>query len=538
MKKLHSHFLSFIIFCLTVSLTACGHSQQDEPTGDVEAALQELDRVVANRQEYVTQHEKLIDEARQQLQQATEDSTRLTVSRQLAELYFFFQADSARHYLEYCLRTAHRLGDDVTACELQCRKAVLYGLSGWPWEGISLLDTLRAETTSPPLLRQIYAGYFDVCDYYYAYRLPPAMLTRNRAYLNSLKDSLQKYERADRHRLIRVNEVEKSLEETVQYLKKEMGKAQNDNERGTLAIVISNKYQQMSDKHQRDLYWALSAAYFVKACRMDNEGLLRLAQLMYEEGNVERSALYATAAAEQADFYGSNSRKLELYDLVEKLRKSNEQSVDRQRIWLWATGIVSILLLMTCGVTLWVLIRRRRGAVVELTTASQTLADEQEKCRTLEVRSRACQEGLTHFLALSIDAIFEIGNFRHYVLRRLRAGESKQLLKQMTTELGCSAGQRNLIHSFDVAFTRLYPDFSREVNELLRPDDRIIVAEGELLNNELRVLALLRVGIASSQRIATILGISVHTVYFYRNRMKNRAISRDTFEADMMHIGE
>ena len=60
--------------------------------------------------------------------------------------------------------------------------------------------------------------------------------------------------------------------------------------------------------------------------------------------------------------------------------------------------------------------------------------------------------------------------------------------------------------------------------------------ELELLNNELRLLALMKIGITDSSRIATILDISVNTVYFYRNRLKNKARDKENFEEAVLKI--
>lgn len=89
---------------------------------------------------------------------------------------------------------------------------------------------------------------------------------------------------------------------------------------------------------------------------------------------------------------------------------------------------------------------------------------------------------------------------------------------------------------FDDAFLHIYPSFVSEVNKLLREEERIILRDGEKLNTDLRIIAFMRLGIEESTRIAQMLNYSVYTIYTYRNKLKNRAISRDTFEEDVMKI--
>lgn len=89
---------------------------------------------------------------------------------------------------------------------------------------------------------------------------------------------------------------------------------------------------------------------------------------------------------------------------------------------------------------------------------------------------------------------------------------------------------------FDDAFLHIYPNFVSEVNKLLRPDEQIILREGEKLNTDLRIIAFMRLGIEESTRIAQMLNYSVYTIYTYRNKLKNRALSRDSFEEEVMKI--
>ena len=90
---------------------------------------------------------------------------------------------------------------------------------------------------------------------------------------------------------------------------------------------------------------------------------------------------------------------------------------------------------------------------------------------------------------------------------------------------------------FDNAFLHIYPNFIEDVNALLKPENRIILREGELLNTDLRILAFMRLGIEDSPRIAQVLNYSLNTIYAYRNRLKARALNRDTFEQDVASLG-
>lgn len=92
--------------------------------------------------------------------------------------------------------------------------------------------------------------------------------------------------------------------------------------------------------------------------------------------------------------------------------------------------------------------------------------------------------------------------------------------------------------NFDRSFLRLYPDFVNEFNDLLMDDEKIVMKKDELLNTELRIFALIRLGIDNSAKIADLLHYSANTIYNYRAKIKNRAkVSRNDFESMVKKIG-
>jgi DNA-binding CsgD family transcriptional regulator len=91
---------------------------------------------------------------------------------------------------------------------------------------------------------------------------------------------------------------------------------------------------------------------------------------------------------------------------------------------------------------------------------------------------------------------------------------------------------------FDQAFLKLYPKFVEQFNGLLREDSQIELKKGKLLNTELRIFALIRLGITQSSDIASMLRYSSNTIYNYRAQIKNACIGdRETFEERVKQIG-
>ena len=78
------------------------------------------------------------------------------------------------------------------------------------------------------------------------------------------------------------------------------------------------------------------------------------------------------------------------------------------------------------------------------------------------------------------------------------------------------------MQSFDEAFIKLFPDFINEFNSLLKEEEQIEIKKGQLLNKELRIFALIRLGIKHNEIIAQVLGYSVNSIYAYKTKIRNK----------------
>ena len=98
--------------------------------------------------------------------------------------------------------------------------------------------------------------------------------------------------------------------------------------------------------------------------------------------------------------------------------------------------------------------------------------------------------------------------------------------------------ERNeLLKGFDTVFLRLFPHFIDHFNALLRAEDRIQTPEDQLLTTELRIFALIRLGINDSEQISRMLGYSINTIYTYKTRVKNRSfLLNEEFETRVLAI--
>ena len=142
---------------------------------------------------------------------------------------------------------------------------------------------------------------------------------------------------------------------------------------------------------------------------------------------------------------------------------------------------------------------------------------------------------ISQFLSLCSIYMDKLTQFTNIVNRKLSAGKADDLYKITKSGKFIEEQSKEFYDVFDNAFLNIYPTFINDVNKLLTKEEQITLND-EKLNTDLRILALMRLGIDDSSKIAQMLNYSINTIYAYRNKLKNKAINRDTFEADILKI--
>ena len=148
------------------------------------------------------------------------------------------------------------------------------------------------------------------------------------------------------------------------------------------------------------------------------------------------------------------------------------------------------------------------------------------------------EEYVGQMFSICSDYIDKLDSFRKDVARKLKSGQADTLLKSVTSTTMVQSELKEFYRLFDTIFLNIFPNFVNDFNALLRPEERITPAEGDLLNTPLRIYALVRLGINDSVKIAALLHCSSQTVYNNRLRVRNKAgIPKEVFTETVRTIG-
>lgn len=259
----------------------------------------------------------------------------------------------------------------------------------------------------------------------------------------------------------------------------------------------------------------------VNGYRISNSGLL-LARALMLSGDFEKADKILDYALQNAISSNDMLRFTKASQLSPSVANMLRESVEKARVWMW---ICAGLLTAALGLCIWLWLSLRK---------------EKAKIRRIESRvvesKKLSADYFNRFLTMCALYIERLEEFKRLTHRKIKAGKTEELVSMLKSG-DMLAEQSDTFNSmFDEAFIQAYPDFVRRVNRLLQPDKQLEQPAPDRLGTDLRLLAFMRIGFDDSAKIAKLMGLSVNTIYAYRNRIRGRAVDRDTFEKLILYL--
>lgn len=291
---------------------------------------------------------------------------------------------------------------------------------------------------------------------------------------------------------------------------------------GMSAFQMAEVWRNLGDDTRYAAFLAKSALSDVEGCVAEGLALPTLADWLYRRGEFDNAFMFINFALEEASESKARMRAVSIAQFVPLIDGAYKEKIDASRNeFLIYFILVTVLLLSTAFLILF-LARQMRKTKANTEKLAQT--------------SKRQESYIGNFIGLYSSYAERFNYLTRLVSTKLAAGQGAELKKLIDS--GKFSDQENSdVHKiFDSAFLDIYPDFVEQINSLLRPEEAITVKTSGSLTPELRIYAFVRLGVEESTRIAQILHYSINTVYTYRNKMRNKAISRDTFDSDVKNL--
>lgn len=511
-------------------------------TSDFPQLYKQLEQVLALRQATALHKEARIDSLRQTIRPGMSASTLYQLYDQIFEEYYVYRSDSALFYVDQAEKMAIRLNDLQKQQQCIINRSLLLATTGYFSQALEQLNEINRAQVDSTMLLSYYTAYewvYSVWSEYsnddvYAPQFRKKEILYNDSMLHVLPEESNEYYYWKGELKARTGN---QLEAQQAYEKALQGLAVNTRLYACVTCGLAFAHKRQGNFREYEKYLILSSISDNTCPLKENLSMQELAMFLYETSDqeLEKANRYLNYSMEDAMFYNNRLRMLEIARKFPSIVSSYQQkSNDKSERLTRAICFISLLSLLL-AVSIFYIYRqmqqlgKQRKAVTHMNNQLTELNN--ELLRTNHIR----EEYVSLFLDLCAAYIDKLNRYQDLVKRKVKAKQTEDLAKLANNKMSENDAKHFFVN-FDTTFLTLYPNFIKEFNALLREGEEIIPQKGEILNTELRIFALVRLGIKDSSRIATLLFYSPQTIYNYRTAVRNRAHDRESFEEKVKQL--
>lgn len=558
-----------ILFWLLVNWIGWIYAESVEK--EIPQLLATLDSILVQTGELASQKELKIAQLKKKLSNAANFEEEFWINKMLYDESFVFNADSAMKYVDRNIQIATELKKKDWQDEWLINRSFMFAATGLLKEAGEVLEKVDSTSLSDGLK----LSYYYQRSYLYSHL---------GQYMGDQKQVNNKYynefENANKHMLALVRPKdplywwcvascnELSPEDSLFSALENVVLSSHHNTRldAMNAYGLSNMYKRIGDKEKTMIYLIYSAMADLRVCNRDIASLQELSSLLYDAGDIDRAYAYMNYCLKAALLYPNRVRIINISTELDKIYANYQQRDIRWRNslqnYLYVVTFFSIILVLAL-IGLYRQTKKMRKSrteldsvnhslnqhVVELSQMHKQLALANQELQNLNELLRSAnqklqesndvkEEYIGYVFSICSNYISKLDEYRKNINRKLKTGQFEEA-RQLTDNSSLTQNElKDFYANFDAIFLRVYPGFVADLNSLLRPEEQILLKDASELNTEVRIYALVRLGINDSVKIADFLHCSPQTVYNHRLRMRNKAIiPKDKFAEAVRLLG-
>ncbi|WP_294589304.1 DUF6377 domain-containing protein [uncultured Bacteroides sp.] len=528
------HILCFILFMISSVLQLCAHNEND-------SLLKVLDKVISERLIYTEKKKATIEElkSKKNEQSTLDDLYHLNI--EIIHQYETFVCDSAERYIHENIGLAEKIGNPEYLLESKLKLAFVYCLSGLFVQANDILKSIHCASLPNSGLKSLYCWnciryYENIIKYTDDVRFSSEYALLKEAYrdtvmsvLNNQSDEYQK------ERAVKL-QYDGKLNEALRILSNIYDKQKPETHGyAMMAMGLARAYKLSEKTEEEEKFLILAAMADTKLAVKENEALLTLAVNLYHKGDVDRAYNYIKVALDDAIFYNSRFKNTVIARIHPIIENTYLYRLEQQKQNLRLYILLISLFVVALAITLFFAIKQTR----RVSRAKKNLNVMNEKLvllnKSLDEANLIKEKYVGYFMNQCAVYINKLDEYRKNVNRKIKTGQVDELYKSSSRPF--ERELEELYTNFDKAFLKLYPNFVEEFNSLLKPEEQYRLDKDQL-NTELRIFALIRLGITDVGQISMFLHYSVQTIYNYKSKVKRMSIlDSNLFEEEVKKLG-
>ena len=546
MKNIILLLLTFI----TLPLTAQSRYELKLPE-----LLEQLDQMVDQKATF----QQIREEKAAVLKKAaanTQGMRRVSLLQQIYDTYSHFQTDSAQIALNKIAHTPEMQQDAALAGWWHIAQSELLAISGFYSEALNEIKKVQPDMLNAgdeDLRLQYLRVQRTIYGWMANYANVGVSHERLTALTQAYRDSILKIEKpglsrdiVEADKLLVNGQAQQAVDLLLPYANKRMGDSAP-----YVYSVLAQAYSKLHKSDEAMRFLALTAMCDLERGVTEYQALPLLAQELYQHNDVQRAYDYLICSLEDANFCKARLRAVEvsnIFPIINKAYKEREHAErHRERLFIYTLTVLAIALLVSMIYLYRQLkkVRNMRRKQVEMNNqlkqGYEQLANVNEQLKQtyseLQLSDKMKEEYLTRYLNRCRDYLDRMDEDRRMAWRMLKDHQTDELMKHLKSDARTKGEQEHFFEDFDAAFLAIFPDFIRSFNALLRPGEEVLPKVENRLTTELRIFALIRLGVTDTARIAHFMNNSTATIYNYRSKVRNRSKGNpDEFEAQVSKI--
>ena len=530
------------IFFILGTLFSC--KKTDSHPDNNEKLLRILDDKIKNKKYYEIKKKNHIQKLKKEaLLYKNNDSISYHLNNLIVEEYLGYQCDSAYIYSDKNKEIANRSNNEIWLYKNLLQRSVLLSTTGLFVESKEILDHINPEAL-PSTLRFSYNSAYE-CLYsnlsdYSGGDSPYKKIYQNKLadYYNSAYKALKPGDPFYYLFLSHKNRVENNWSQAEQNVNKFLKTTHPGTRLHAIGsfckAVIDAKLGNIDSQESCLIYSAISD---IESSTKENRSMQDLASILYQKGETDRAYKYIQSSLEDANFYNARFRNIQISKVQPIIEETYLQTINTQNKQLrWSIFLISILF-AGLGITMYFIYKQLKMIAKSRNELSKTNSVLKSLNHKLDEANHIKEEYIAFFIRQNSNYLEKFERYKKLISIRLSTGQLDKLSAMVNDKKNEEMDLNELYHNFDQAFLRIYPNFVDEVNNLLRKEEKYNLKFGTL-NTELRIFALIRLGINDTNQISEFLRYSLRTIYNYRSKVKAKSvIENDEFEAKIMQIG-
>lgn len=539
---------NFLYFLALVSVLSGCCSEKDRQIRDT---LKELDDVISRQEEIESAKDSYIELIKGRYSEAMSHDEKYSIFDELYNEYYNYNIDSAIFYARTKLDIAFDAAEQDLVDDAILDIADRYVMSGMYLAAHDIISEISADRLDVLLVpryyhiwHSLYTGLEDGCD-------DPVQKTEYRKLKQQYREKLfSLLGKDDISRLYVMADIyvdEGRADELLDTLNAKFNEDIPIHDKAVLSYIYANISDSYGHDDDATLYFAKSAIFDLMTPVHEYKSLYELASKLYDAGDIKRAYRYISRSINDAITANaliniqSINRSLPIIS-----RSYHTQMLHNRRQLSVLSGILGIMAVLLIGAVIVTLREQRKARQAgkrtsEINEELKAINRKMEEYILLLKESNNIKEiYIGRYIDLCSEYIGRMERYRSMLNRTARTEGFEAVRNALKSSEFIDKELNEFYEQFDATFLQLFPDFIKDLNALLQPDKRIeLKTRDGIMTTELRIFALIRLGITDSVKIAEFLRRSVSTVYNYRVKMRNAALnSREDFEKQIMGIGK